>query len=306
MSRRLGVILVLLSAASFGFMPLFASWTEGLATPTMLMLRFAIAAGVLAAICIARKERFPRGRLLLVLVAMGGGYFGEAYTYFRALHYAPSGMVSLLLYTYPAIVTVLSVLIFKERLTRRRLLALALAVSGSAFMVVPGLMDSTTRTQPMGVIMALGCALSYSIYVLVGSRIPKSVGALPQSVLVCTGAAVMFAIVVAVGSSKDPVQFPPTARCWAGVLALALICTVIGVTLFLAGLPHVGPVRASTLSTFEPVMTVAVGALALHERFSIYQVVGGGLIIVAAILSARAGAPGPSEPVTAGAVSSTS
>jgi drug/metabolite transporter (DMT)-like permease len=80
------------------------------------------------------------------------------------------------------------------------------------------------------------------------------------------------------------------------VLALALICTVIGVTMFLAGLARVGPVRASTLSTFEPVMTAAVGVIALGERFGGIQAVGGALIIAAAILSAQSNKPGRLTP----------
>jgi drug/metabolite transporter (DMT)-like permease len=298
MSRWLGAILVLVSAASFGFMPLFASWAKDVSVPMMLMLRFAAAAAVLAGICVLRRERFPRGRLLLVLLAMGAlGYFGEAYIYFSALAHAPSGMVSLLLYTYPAIVTVLSVAVLKERLTPVGLIALALAVVGTALMVVPGLLQPESieeprqRTEPIGVVMGLACALSYSIYVIVGSRLPKTIGALPQSVLVCTGAAAMFALVVIGRAARGSEPFPHSAQSWSGVLALALICTVIGVTMFLAGLARVGPVRASTLSTFEPVMTAAVGVIALGETFGLAQIIGGVLILAAAVLSARSHRP---------------
>src|SRR5206468_6856593 len=111
----------------------------------------------------------------------------------------------------------------------------------------------------------------------------------PQSVLVCAGAAAMFALVVAgrAAHNTHSEPFPQTAGSWAGVLTLALICTVIGVTMFLAGLARIGPLRASTLSTFEPVMTAAVGVIALGERFAPIQLAGGILIILAAVLSAR-------------------
>src|SRR5262245_47076733 len=131
MSRRLGVILVLLSGVSFGFMPLLASWAKEVRVEMMLMLRFAIAAVVLGGICVVRRLAFPRGRLFWLLLGMGLGYFSEAFLYFTGLNYAPSGMVSLLLYTYPAIVTVLSVSILKERLTGARVLALFMAIAGS-------------------------------------------------------------------------------------------------------------------------------------------------------------------------------
>jgi drug/metabolite transporter (DMT)-like permease len=308
MSRWLGASLVLLSGASFGFMPLFASWAKDVSTPMMLGLRFALAAAVLGGLCVLRGQAFPRGRLLALLLAMGAvGYFGEAYTYFTALNHAPSGMVSLLLYTYPAIVTVLSVTVLKEPLTAARLVALGLAVAGSALTAVPGLLaDGGERTRPMGVVMGLACALSYSVYVLVGARLPKGVGSLASSALVCAGAAVMFAGVVAARAAQGLETLPRTARAWEGIIALGLVCTVFGVTTFLAGLARVGPVRASTLSTFEPVMTVAVGVVALGERFSPVQVLGGVLIVLAAVLSAGARDAAPVASPAEGAASATS
>ncbi len=306
MSRWLGVILVLLSGASFGFMPLFRSWAAGeVSVQMLLMLRFALAAAVLACLCAIQKQPFPRGRMIPILLGMGLGYFGEAYLYFRGLEYAPSGLISLLLYTYPAIVTILSVALFKERLTPAKLAALVLAVIGSALTVIPGLLDqSHQHVRPLGIVLGLACACSYSAYVLVGGRLPKTTAALPSSVLVCTGATLAFALVVVVNSFHHAEPLPHSARAWTGIIALGLVCTVFGVTAFLVGLSRVGPVRASTLSTFEPMMTAAVGVIALGETFGPLQIVGAVLIIAAAVLSARA-APTPTS-TPADAASSTS
>ena len=54
-----------------------------------------------------------------------------------------------------------------------------------------------------------------------------------------------------------------------------------------AGLRRIGPTRASTLSTIEPVVTVALAALVLDERIASIQLGGGALILVAAVLLAR-------------------
>jgi drug/metabolite transporter (DMT)-like permease len=289
MSRRLGVILVLTSATSFGFMPLFASWAKSdVSVPMMLMLRFAIAAAVLAGLCVLQGQAFPRGKMAFVLLGMGLGYFGEAYLYFTGLNFAPSGMISLLLYTYPAIVTVLSVALFKERLTPSKLAALALAIIGSGLIVTPGLLDPDQHVQPLGIVFGLACATSYSIYVLVGARLPRTANPLASSVLVCTGASLAFAVVVVARACRHSEPWPHTIGAWSGIVALGLVCTVFGVTAFLAGLPRIGPVRASTLSTLEPAMTAAVGVVALGEHFGLLQVGGAALIITAAILSARA------------------
>jgi drug/metabolite transporter (DMT)-like permease len=65
-----------------------------------------------------------------------------------------------------------------------------------------------------------------------------------------------------------------------------VIGTVLSVTLFLAGVARVGPTGASLLSTLEPVFTVALGVVVLQETLAPVQVVGGALVMAAAIIVA--------------------
>src|SRR4051812_23246705 len=293
MSRWIGPALVLISAASFGFMALFRHIASDVSVPMLLCLRFGIGAAVMLLIVLVRGEAFPKGRTVMVLLAMGAlGYFGESFLYFTALGYAPSGMVAMLLYTYPAVVTVLSVVFLKERLTPLRTLALVLAVLGSVLTAVPGLSDPEHPVRPLGVVLGLTCSLIYSVYVLVGSRLPKT-AALPASAIVSAGASAMFALVLGVQAARvgNLEPLPQTAASWGAVLGLAIICTAIGITLFLAGLARIGPVRASTLSTFEPVATAIVGVVALREHLSLLQIAGSVLILAAAVMAARESEP---------------
>jgi drug/metabolite transporter (DMT)-like permease len=73
---------------------------------------------------------------LLLLVAMGGvGYVGQSFCYFAALQYASAGLTALLLYLYPAIVTVLSALLARRRLSPLRMLAVVAALFGTGLAV---------------------------------------------------------------------------------------------------------------------------------------------------------------------------
>ena len=71
-------------------------------------------------------------------------------------------------------------------------------------------------------------------------------------------------------------------------MAIALVSTVLAISLFFAGLARVGPTRAATLSTVEPVVTIALAALVLGERIAAVQLAGGALILGAVLLLARA------------------
>jgi drug/metabolite transporter (DMT)-like permease len=80
---------------------------------------------------------------------------------------------------------------------------------------------------------------------------------------------------------------PQSVAGWVAVGAIALISTVIAFVAFFAGLKRVGPVTASTLSTCEPVVTVVLAALVLGESMGFVQLLGGVLILLAAVTLVR-------------------
>ena len=276
--RWIGVLLIVISAASFGALPIFIrlAYRTGADPTTLLVLRYSIAAVVMVAIMFARKTPLPRGRILLGLVLMGAvGYVGQSFAYFTALTMASASLVALLLYLYPAIVTMLSALFFKERLTAAKVGAVTLALVGTALTIGP-----TGSGRVPGILLAIAAAVIYSVYILVGSRIMPHASAIAASTTVITAAAVVYIGIVAV---RGP-AFPQTFSGWVDIFAIALVSTVLPIVTFLAGLERVGPTRASTLSTFEPVMSVMLAILILGETISPLQVLGGALILAAVVV----------------------
>jgi DME family drug/metabolite transporter len=84
-------------------------------------------------------------------------------------------------------------------------------------------------------------------------------------------------------ASGDPL--PSTAAAWTGVVALAILCSVVAITCLLAGLAILGPVKTSALSLVEPLATVLVGATLLGERLGWPAGLGGAFILGGAALS---------------------
>ena len=277
-NRWIGPLLIVISAISFGALPIFArlAYAAGATPTTVLLLRFVIAAIIMVCVMIARRIPFPRKRVLLGLVLMGGvGYVGQSLAYFTALTLASAGLVALLLYLYPAIVTLLSALIFKERLTPLKLGAILLALAGTALTIGP-----TGSGSALGMLLGIASAVIYSIYILVGSRIMPQTGVISSSTTVMIAAAIVYGGIVAV---QGP-AFPVTPLGWAAIAAIALISTVLAIVTFFAGLKRIGPSRASAISTFEPITSVILAALVLGESFNALQALGGCLILVAALI----------------------
>jgi drug/metabolite transporter (DMT)-like permease len=280
MNRLAGILLVAVSAATFGSLAIFGrfAYAAGLDVSTLLFLRFSFSALVMAGLLLARREKLPRGRALALLIGMGGlGYVGQSLCYLTAIQYASAGLVALLLYLYPTFVTLLSAIFLKTRLTRLTLLALGLATLGTALTANP------QGGQWTGILLAISAAAIYAVYIIVGTGVMQTVSAFQSSAVIFTSAGVVFGALTAV---QGP-HWPTSAAGWAAVAGIVIVATVIPVVTFLAGLKRIGPTDASLLSTLEPFVTVLLAALLLNETLQPITLLGGGLILAAVLLLTR-------------------
>ncbi len=282
MRQLVGIGLVVVSGMAYGAMPVFAhyAYASGVTPTTLLFLRFSIAAVVLLAVLALRGVPLPRGRTLLVFVLLGAlGFGGISFSYFTALTLIPAGLVALLLYIYPALVTLLAALLLKEKLTRVRLLALGLAVGGSILTIG----EVSGAVNPLGIVFAIAAALIYSGYILATDHFSAETSALQSTTVVICGAALVYTVAVLL---QGP-ALPGTAAGWAGAVALALLSTVLAIGGFFAGMARIGPTNAALISTVEPVTALLLAALLLEEPLTPLRLLGGGLIITAVLLLTR-------------------
>jgi len=280
MKRLTGILLIAISAASFGTLAIFGryAYADGMDTFTVLFLRFTISASIMTIILLLRKEPFPRGRILLQLIGMGAlGYVGQSFMYLTAINYASAGLVALLLYLYPFFVMILSAIVFREHITRLRIVALVLALVGTALTVDPN------GGQLVGALMAVTAAAIYSVYIIVGTNVMKHVSSVQSSTIIFASAGFVFGILTAI---KGP-HLPTSNAGWFAMSGIVLIATIIPVVTFLAGLEMIGPTNAAMLSTLEPVVTVLLAAWLFQEKLNTISLLGGGLILVAVLLLTR-------------------
>ena len=277
MKQLTGILLIAISAGSFGTLAIFGRflYADGLDIFTMLFLRFGVAALLMLAILLVRRERFPRGKILLQLIGMGAlGYVGQSFSYLTAIKYASAGLVALLLYLYPMFVFVLSVIVLHEKATWVKIVAIISALLGTALTVDPA------GGQLLGVLLAISAALIYSVYIIVGTNVMRHVSAVQSSVVIFASAGAVYGILMVFNG----VHLPSTSSGWINTVGIVLVATVIPVVAFLAGLERIGPTSAAMLSTLEPVVTVLLAAWIFGERLQSIALVGGGMILIAVIM----------------------
>ena len=140
-AHRLGSAMIVASAVTFGALAVFGklAFDAGVGVITLLLVRFTVAAAVLwVATLRTRGALAATGtRSVVAALALGAvGYALQAGLYFAALTRMDASLLSMVLYTYPAMVTVGAIALGRETASRRRVGALLVSSSGVALVLV--------------------------------------------------------------------------------------------------------------------------------------------------------------------------
>lgn len=280
-----GVAFAAASATGFGLMAIFATqaYDAGLDVPSLLTIRFAIAAALFWAVVLVRRPKLPTGRDAVLAVALGAvGYALQAACYFAALTRIDASLTALLLYINPALVFTGAVVLGRDKADALRIAALVAALTGAALVLLGG-GSGVGAPDPVGVALAVGAAVAYAAYILVADRAVARLDPFAVAAYLCTGATATFAIAVAAGGGPSPISAEGLG--WAALIAL--VSTVAAVSTFFLALQLVGPSTAAIVSTLEPVVTVVLAIVLLGEGLGALQLAGGALVVGASVLVAR-------------------
>jgi len=284
-----GTLLVLVSAVSFGLIPIFArlAYSQGVGVRELLFVRFLLAFLIMGTILAAsRRLIVPNKDDLLILIALGAlAYFLQSTLYFTALLYSPVAIVALLLYTYPVFVTIGAFVLGWEKISRRLAGAFVIATLGLILAANP-----FGNTIGFGVILALGASITYTIYILGGSKVLRRIKGDVAAFYVLGAGSISFGLT---GALTGSIHLNWTPEGWFWVAMLTVICAVVAISTFFMGLSRIGPSRASLLSLVEPVTSVLVSLWLFGNALNALQWFGGLLILIATAITALYGNPEP-------------
>ena len=275
-----GALQVAASAAGFATLAIFIkfAYAAGASTTTILAWRFTLATVCLALLLKCRGVSLALDKRMITRLALLGGLgYGTMSTFFAlSIKYVPASLAAMLLYTYPAIVSVLSFFLGDERYTWQKGLALSVCFSG-LFLVLGVSFDNANM---LGFVFGLGSALVYSVYIVAGNRLLQDTNPLVTTTYICGSAAVVFLVS---GLASDSLNWTLPLEGWLSIIGIALLATIVGIVGFFAGMSRIGAINASIISTLEPVITVLLSMALLHEKITPLQV-GGGILILGGII----------------------
>lgn len=198
--------------------------------------------------------------------------------YFNAIELTSLSVAAILLYTAPTIVTFMAIVLFKEKLTRKKLISLGLTFAGCLLVTVfSG--GSKLQISLWGVLAGLGSGIGYALYSIFGRYALKKYDTLTVTFYTFVFATLGLIPITNIGEMPALLQ-----KTGSGVnaLALCLISTVLPFLLYTKGLTKLETSKAAIIATLEPIVATVVGVFMFHEPVTALKILGI-LLVVAAV-----------------------
>lgn len=244
----------------------------GLSPMGIVALRNLGAMALLSVIFAVRDRSIFRVRKEHLKYLFGAGVFGVALFScfcFTCQKLCSLAVASVLLYTAPVFVLLLSAVLWREPVTRKKLLALGLTLSGC--MLVCGLFDGGQNATPFGILMGVGAGFFYSLYSIFGRYATAHYQPIKVTVWTFIFAGPASLLLLRPADIKLVIASPQ-------IILLAMFAMIVSTVLpylfYTWGLARVDPGRASIIAAFEPVVASLTGVWAFGETMSAFGIVG--------------------------------
>lgn len=242
-----------------------------------------------ASLRIRKKDLLPFiGFSLVAGVLLNLAWFG-------AIDETSVAITVVLNYTYPSMVTVASVFLFKEKFTAQKALALPLTFAGCILVAGGEDIAHGLSFNWYGIGLGLASGVATAVYYLWGKKFEESYS--PNTVVLYLFAiSTVFLVVVA--NPIELVQTSLSASAWFWILNVAIWSGVVGFLPSLVALKHLEASKASIVASIEPVFAVVLAFIMLAEGINAAQVFGVALVVLGvALLKARIGLGRAATPV---------
>ncbi len=285
-------VYIILAGILWGIISIFVIELQGIGFNSMqvVSVRVFFSAVVLVLFLLIKDRSLLKIKLKDIPLFLGTGVCSIIFfnfCYFEAIEViGGSAVPALLLYTAPIFVMIISLFLFKEKITGQKLIALIFTFTGLIF--VTGAFSYGEHLSLKALLLGLGAGFGYALYSIFGKYLVPKYSAFTITAYTFIAASV-FAVPFSGLISEIPLLFSAKGIFFS--LALAVISTVLPFLLYTKGLNGMDAGKASILATVEPFVAAVAGVLFFHERMTPAKISGMLLIFMAIIIMNINGKP---------------
>lgn len=253
-------------------------------------LRFGIASACLWALTLASERRVPKlsvRQCVSVLLLGLTGIFAYNVFFFSGLETVAAGQAAAVIAINPAVIALLSMVLFGERGGPLRLSGIAFSLLGALIVISDGrpgqLVSGGLGAGRLDIVM---CVFSWVAYSLIGKRVLDGLSPLVSVTYASTAGMLMLGVPILARGSYG--LWPGyNALDWGSLLYLGVAGTVVGFVWYYRGIQRIGAMRAAVFINFVPVSAIFLGHFVLGERVGWSLALGAALVITGVYLTNR-------------------
>lgn len=284
-TKKYAPLLIIIAASSWGIIGIFSRNLANLGINSIQITAFRcfITALCLLIYLLLKDKDKLKIDYKDIWYFIGTGIFSIMFfniCYFITIQLTTLSIASILLYTAPYFVIIMSSILFQEKITTKKAMALFLAFTGCVLTtgIVGGKMNITT----LGILTGLGSGIGYAFYSIFGHIALKKY----HSLTVTTYTFILASIGILPFCNIDKMielSLGNINIIINGVL-IAIISTLIPFLLYTKGLEHMETGKASIMAFVEPMLATIVGILIFKEQLSVQNLLGIMLIFISIVL----------------------
>lgn len=243
----------------------------------LALYRAILAAVLIGLFLVITRQKIPFGKikkdiplLLFSGIAMGINWI----LLFEAYKYTTVSVATLSYYFAPVIVTIVSPLLFREKLTIKQIICFVMSTAG--LVLITGIGDISGNRHIVGILFGLGAAVFYATVVLLNKFI-KNVDGIHRTFLQFIAAIVILVPYVLFTSGITLQTLDKNG--WINLLIVGLVHTGITYCMYFSSLKELPGQKAAILSYIDPLVAVLISVTVLGEDITATQIFGGLLIL---------------------------
>lgn len=278
MLKTRAYLYIIIGASLWGFIGLFVKTlaVQGFTALQIVTLRMLAASVCVTPLVYKQGTEHFKIDLKDIWMFVGTGVISLTffnYCYFNCIQASSLAVAALLLYTAPAFVMLMSLVLFKEKFTATKGVALIATFIGCG--LVTGTFSGEMNLSFSGVLLGLGSGIGYALYSIFGKFALEKYS---------TWTITAYTFYFSLASSIVVADWTHCTATWSwstlgGALGVGFLCAVFPYLLYTQGLDYVDAGQASILATVEPVVAAVIGIMVFAEPVTFEKIAGIVLVV---------------------------
>ena len=229
----------------------------------------------------AKRARLARADAWAIVALGFLGYYFASFVDFLGLQYISAGLGRLILFAYPTLVVLLSMVFLHKRPAPREVVALGITYAGIA-LVLANAAQGVNRDLVLGTALCFASAAGYAVYLVASSQVVQRVGSMRFTAYAMSVASAFCILQFLLLRPFSALHLP--AQVYGLAIAMALLSTVLPVFITSEALRRIGANQVALFGALGPVTTLFFGWMGLDEIMTPVQLAGAALVLAGVVL----------------------